>query len=101
MLDVLVPEIRLHGARIVSGIRQCKAGRMPEHVRVGFQPKISRLGGPFDHPRESGRCERSAPLAQEHEGAGLALALQLAKDAHFWPTQWMHARCPALDPTNV
>ena len=60
VLNVLVPEIGLQGARVVPLVRQRVAAGVPEHVRVRLKTK-PRLGArAFDHAGEaSGREWRS------------------------------------------
>ena len=47
VLDASVPEVRLDRPRIVPGIRQRKAGPMPQHMGVDFQPEIRRCRRPL------------------------------------------------------
>jgi hypothetical protein len=59
VLNIAVP-IRLQGSRVVSLIGQCVATGMPEHVRMGLEPKPRLSSCAFDHAGEaSGREWRS------------------------------------------
>jgi hypothetical protein len=53
MLNVFVPEIGLQGARIMTGVREREAARVPEHVGVGFKFEASgrRRATGCEHPR--------------------------------------------------
>ena len=48
MLDVAMPEPCLQGARIVAGVRQGQAARVPEHVRVDRKRHPSALAEALD-----------------------------------------------------
>jgi integrase len=91
----------LQGARIVPRVGQRVAAGVPQHVRMGLEPKARRQRCPLHHPGKSGSRERRAPFAYEHEWAGLALPLKPAKGSHFRSAQRVHTRGASLDPTDV
>jgi len=55
VLDVLVPEIGLQGARVVSFGGEREPAGMPEHVGVGLEAELCLHTGTFDHAREASR----------------------------------------------
>ncbi len=88
--------------------RGCHDRRSPEqsHRRAGAcggellaqaQPQPC----PLHHASKSRCREGRAPLADEHERAGLVLPLQPTKRAHFRTAQRMHARAASLAPADV
>ncbi len=101
MLDVAVAEIGLQGPRIVTFVGQRVAAGMPEHMRVRFEAKLCLGPCPLHHPGKSGRREWRAPLAYEHEWAGLGLSLQPVERPHFQPGQRVHAGGALLGPADV
>jgi hypothetical protein len=36
VLNILVPQVELNCSRVLVGVRQVEAGRVPEHVRVNW-----------------------------------------------------------------
>src|SRR5207244_4399374 len=95
------PEIGLQRAGVVAGVRERETARMPQHMGVDLQLETGGLRCTLHHPGKPGCREWRAPLADEHELAGLALALQPAKRAQLRSAQWVHAGCALLGPTDV
>ena len=58
VLNVLVAEIGLQGARVVSLVGQGEATGMAEHVRVCLELQPCGFSGTLYHARESCRGER-------------------------------------------
>jgi hypothetical protein len=58
VLDVLVTEIRLEGARVMSLGRQREPAGMPQHVRVRLEGELRLHSRPLDHAREPCGGER-------------------------------------------
>ena len=54
VLDVLMTEVSLHGARVVPRVGQREAARMTQHVRMDLEPKVSRGSCPLHHPAKPG-----------------------------------------------
>jgi len=69
MLDRAVAEPILQRPRIMPCIRQSVAAGMPEHVTVNREGESRALANAFDHPIDSVRCERAAPLGRKNEAA--------------------------------
>jgi len=67
MLDVLVPEIGLQGARVVTVIRQFVATGVAQHVRMRLKGELGLDPSALNHAREPGRAKRGAALGGEHE----------------------------------
>ena len=72
MLDVAMPEPCLQGARIVAGVRQGQAARVPEHVRVDRKRHPSALAEALDEARESSWAS-SGPRVLRRTDGGLAV----------------------------
>lgn len=79
VLNILVPKVGLHCARVVSRVGEREATGVSQHVRMDLQPELGGLRRPLNHPRKAGCGEGCASLANEHERAGLVLPLQAAK----------------------
>ena len=77
VLDRLVAQIALDGARIDAVVRQFVAAAMPQHVWVDLHVKARRTGGAFHHGLEAAFGKRRAALADKYEGRlGSLLTLQ-------------------------
>ena len=67
MPDVLVAEIILDRAGIVTVTGQLVARGMAKHVRMHLERQLGLLPGSFDHVVEAFRGEWSATLGDEYE----------------------------------
>lgn len=102
VLDVLVPEIVLNGARIVSRVRKFEADPVAQHVRVDLQGKVDAFSGARQHAPEGIGGHWSPAFRQEHEtGIGFDLALQTTQGADFTTTQGMNAVDAALEAAHL
>jgi len=68
VLDVLVAQVRLQGAGVVSSVGQRVPASMPQHVRVYFERELGLDPSTFDHPRETSGRKGRAPLRDKDEG---------------------------------
>ena len=80
----------LDGSGIVSGVRQCVAAAVAQHVRVDREIEASALAKPFDVPVNRVRSERAAPLSREDEAAVRELPAQLPECPDLVATERMH-----------
>jgi hypothetical protein len=55
MLDILVAEIGLKGARNVALVGQRKAAGVPRHVRVSLEAQLGKFPRTFHKPRRVGQ----------------------------------------------
>lgn len=62
MLNVLMTEIRLQGARVVSVVRELVAACVPQHVRMHLEAQLGLPTQPLDHAGKTSRAERRAAL---------------------------------------
>ena len=62
MLDVLVPEVGLQGARVMAFVGQREAAGMTKHVRMRFERQPGGSTGGLDHASEPGSSERRNAL---------------------------------------
>jgi hypothetical protein len=84
MLDVLVPEIRLEGAGIVTVIRQLVAAGMSQHVRMRLKGELGLDPSALNHARESSRAKGRTALGREYEWRlRLLLTLKSPQSAQF------------------
>src|SRR5215203_4994625 len=79
VLDGLVPEIMLHGPRVLAVVGQLVAARMPQHVRVNRERKRCGLACAGQHLAKAGRRHRRASLRGEHVPRWDGFALELAQ----------------------
>src|SRR5262245_4400952 len=75
VLDVLMPEVVLEGARIDALVRELEPGGMAKHMRMNREWHFSSLAEATDHPAKADRAHRGGALAHEHVAARLLLAL--------------------------
>jgi hypothetical protein len=68
VLDVLVAQVGLQRACIMTIVGKLEARGVPEHVRVGLDLQVRPAGGSRDNACEAGSGERGAALAGENEG---------------------------------
>jgi len=84
VLDVLVAEVGLQGARVVALIGQSEAAGMTQHVRMRFERQPGGSTGALDHASEPGSRERRTALRGEDERRSwLLFALQAPKRAQL------------------
>jgi hypothetical protein len=79
VLNVAVTKVRLQRPRVMAGIGQCEAARVPQHVGMGLEDEAGRPAGTLDKLGETRGGERRAALACEHERRWRCLALQFAQ----------------------
>jgi hypothetical protein len=68
MLDVLVPEVVLQGARVVAVVGELEPTGMAKHVRVDREWHLGGLADALDEPVETDRADWSAALGNEYVG---------------------------------
>jgi len=102
VLDVLVAQIRLKGAGIMSLGSERKSASMPQHVRMRLEAEPCLCARTLDHPGEACGGEGGAALRREHKGRlRLLLPLQPSKHAKLVPDDRVGAGAALLDPANV
>jgi len=75
---------------------------MPQHVRVDLEAELGLGPGAFHHAGETGRGERRAALAGEHERRlWLLLALEASQRPQLIAQDRMRAGSALLDPADV
>src|SRR5262245_8890170 len=74
VLDVLVPEVVLQGARVVAVISQLEAAGMAKHVRVDREWHLGGLPEALDEPVETDGTDGPAALGNEHVGVCRVIA---------------------------
>src|SRR5262245_32138929 len=73
VLNVLVAEVHLDRARILAGIRQIEARRVPEHMRMNRELDAGRLCGFHHNVMDGASCHRTATQRREHIRRGIVL----------------------------
>ena len=68
VLNVLVPEVVLEGARVVAIVGELEPTGMPKHVRMDWEWHLGGLPEPLDEPMESNGADWSAALGNEYVG---------------------------------
>src|SRR5262245_47310223 len=68
VLDVLVAQVGLQGARVSAGIRLVDSTGVPEHVRVRLDFELGGLASPVDELLEVADRHRRAAFGHEQEG---------------------------------
>ena len=68
VLDVLVPEVVLQGARVVAIVGELEPAGMAKHVRVDREWHLGGLAEPLDEAVEPNRTNRPAALGNEYVG---------------------------------
>src|SRR5262245_59433146 len=74
VLNVLVPEVVLQGARIVAVVRQLEPTGMAKHVRVDREWHLGSLADALDEPMESNGTDWPAALGNEYVGVFRVIA---------------------------
>jgi hypothetical protein len=74
VLNVAVTKVRLQSARVMAGIGQGEAARVPQHVGMGLEGEAGCLAGTLDQFGKAGSRKRCGALAREHERRWRALA---------------------------
>jgi hypothetical protein len=99
MLDVLVSEVILQRAGIVTGVRQRVATGMTEHVRVYLKGQAGFLPGTLDRPVKRISCEGTASLRHKDKRRFRCLTVQSAQRAKLIAAdrmrRWLAILCPA------
>lgn len=62
VLDVLMSQVRLQRACVVTLIGERIAAGVSEHVRMDLESQLGRYACPLDHSRKARRSERRAAL---------------------------------------
>jgi hypothetical protein len=102
VLNVLVAEVSLKRAGVMSLGCESKPAGVPQHVRVGLEAEICLLARPLDHARKACGAERCATFRGEYEGRlGLLLALQPPQPPQLVAEDRMRAGAALLDPADV
>src|SRR6516225_4206574 len=74
VLNVLVAEVVLQGARVVAIVGELEPAGMPKHVRVDREWHLGSLTEALDKPVETDGADRSAALGNEYVGVLRVLA---------------------------
>jgi hypothetical protein len=74
VLDVLVAEVVLEGARVVAVIGELEPTGMAKHVRVDREWHLGGLAEPLDEAVETDGADWSAALGNEYVGVSGVLA---------------------------
>jgi len=101
MLDVLVPEIGLERAGVVTLVGELESAGVSKHVQMDRERHLGSLTKPRDHAPEADRRHRRVALAHEHVTSRFLLALQTAQGAKLDAGQGMHTRVTVLRPGDV
>ena len=84
VLDILVAEVGLQGARVVPIVREFITAGMPQHMRMRLEAQLRQSPGALDHSSEPGGAKRRAALGREYEWRlMLLLALEPSQGAQF------------------
>src|SRR5262245_44870581 len=67
MLDILVTQVGLQGARIMAFVGEGEAAGVPQHVRVCLEAEPGFHAGALDHAGKACRRERRTTLRCEHK----------------------------------
>ena len=68
MLDVLVPEVVLQGARVVAIVSELEPTGMAQHVWMHREWHLGGLTDALDEPVEANRADWPAALGNEYVG---------------------------------
>src|SRR5262245_59621230 len=101
VLDVLVPEIVLQGARVVAIVSELKTAGMAQHVWVDREWHLGSLADALDKTVETDGADWPAALGNEHISLSRVIAPELAKRPHLVTADRMHAENAVLDAVNV
>src|SRR5215467_11682044 len=74
VLDVLVPEVVLQGARVVAVVGELKPAGMAKHVRVDGEWHLGGLPEALDEPVETDGTDGPAALGNEYVGVSRVIA---------------------------
>src|SRR5262249_51090807 len=74
VLDVLMPEVVLQGARVVAIVGELEPAGMAEHVRVDGEWHLGGLPDTLDEAMEADGADRPAALGNEYVGVLRVLA---------------------------
>src|SRR5262245_43291499 len=101
VLDVLMPEVVLQGARVVAIVGKLALAGMAEHVRMHTERHLGSLPEPRNHSAETDRAHGRSPLSHEDVAAWRLLALKPAQRAKFAAGQWVNRGNAVLEPRDV
>src|SRR5262249_27476415 len=96
VLNVLVPEVVLQGARVVAIVGELEPTGMAKHVRVDGEWYLGGLPEALDEPVETDGTDWPAALGNEYVGVLRVLASQLAESPHLVTSDRMYAGNPVL-----
>jgi hypothetical protein len=91
----------LEGPRIVPGVRQGEAARVPQHVRVDRKRHASALAKARDERVKALRRHWATALRSEYMRTRRLFALQAPQGANLVTLDRMDAGRPALAAANV
>jgi hypothetical protein len=101
MLDVAMAEPRLESPRIVPGVRQGEAARVPQHVRMDWKRHASALAEAHHQCVDTLRRHRATALGSKHMRTRRVFALQAAQGADLVTLNRMNAWRSALAAADV
>src|SRR5215475_6522870 len=101
VLNVLVPEVVLQGARVVTIVGELEPTGMAKHVGVDWEWHLGSLADALDEPVETNGADWPAALGNEHISLSRVIAPELAKRSHLVTADWMYAGNSVLDAVNV
>src|SRR5262245_25791438 len=91
VLNVLVPEVVLQGARVVAIIGELKTTGMAQHVWVDRERHLGSLADALDEAVEANRTDWHAALGNEHVGVLGVIATWLTERSYLVTADWMYA----------
>ena len=91
----------LNSPCIVTGVRQCVAAAVPQHVCMHREVGAGTLADSLDKPIDGVRGERSATLGREHESRVGELPTKLTQCPHLIAPQRVNGRLARLDAPDV
>src|SRR5262249_23161195 len=101
VLNVLMPEIVLQGARVVAIVGKFEPACMAEHVRMHTERHLGSLPQPSDHSAEAHRAHGRSALTHEDVAAWSLLALKPAQGAKLVAGQWMNRGNAVLEAGSM
>src|SRR5499433_219140 len=94
VLDVLVPEVVLQGARVVAVVGELEPAGMAKHVRVDREWHLGGLADALDEPVETDGAHWPPAFGNEYVGVFGVVAAQLTQCSHLVTADRMHAGNP-------
>ena len=101
VLDVLVPEVVLQGARVVAIVGELEPTGVAKHVRVDREWHLGGLAEALNEPVETDGTDWPAALGNEFVGVFGIITAELAQRAYLITADRVHAGNPILDTVNV